>query len=230
MRYSGCYLLFSSILLLVQTGCGSDMTNPISNCGGDMKIIGDQFLNLEETGQITHFDYPETIVFRNSEGDFFPFSKISNNISFKQKTSSFMGECNSGVPFSPYYNREVFILEYASDSSNDTISIVVKAFTSLAITDEDQLMPDNNTQINRADFTVKLSFGGCEAVETSQFLSSSNGESYINTSPFTVSKFGQSYADLYGVRRTWSNNVWFSFSNGIVAFDYCGKDYAQVVN
>jgi len=195
-----------------------------------MKMIGDQFLNDEISGRITHIGYPNTIVFVDSDGNQFDFLKLKNESNIERKEIPDFGECDNGLPFTPYYNIEKFELTYVSSTGEDTISIEILPWVSRAGTRENLLTPNDQTQIGRDEFSVKLAFPDCPVVHTFQYLEDPSGISEINTVPFSRSKFQQTYSDTYGVRRSWSNEVWFSFSRGIVAFNYCGKDYAQVVN
>jgi len=209
-------------LVILASGCNKD------NCGGDMKMIGDQFLNEEVSGRMTHSDYPGTISFVDSVGNEHEFLKVVNESKLNRREAPYFGECESGLLFTPYFNREEFELTYVSSTGNDTISIEIVPWVSSVATRENALKPYDQTQLGRDKFSVTLSFQGCPRVETFQYMSTS-GISEINSVPFPRWKFQQAYDDTYGVRRGWSNGVWFSYSRGIVAFDYCGRDYAQVV-
>ncbi|TXF83084.1 hypothetical protein FUA23_21690 [Neolewinella aurantiaca] len=211
-------------IILISSGCTKD------SCGGDMKMIGDQFLNDEISGSITHTDYPGTVIFVDSDGNEFEFLKVENNLNIERKEIPDFGECDNGLMFTPYYNIEKFKLTYVSSIGEDTISIEILPWVSRAATRENILTPDDQTQIGRDQFSVKLAFPDCPVVNTFQYLEDDRGASEINSVPFPRSKFQQTYSDTYGVRRAWSNEVWFSYSRGIVAFNYCDKNYAQVIN
>jgi hypothetical protein len=211
-------------IILLSSGCNRD------SCGGDMKMIGDQFLNEEVSGRITHSDYPSTVTFVDSAGNEFEFLKVINESMIEREEAPYFGECESGLSFTPYFNSEKFELTYVSSTENDTISIEIIPRVSSVATQENALMPNDETQRGRDKFSVKLSFQDCPIVNTFQFLEDSRGMSVINSVPFPRRKFQQSYSDTYGLRQGWSNEVWFSYSRGIVAFNFCGKDYAQVVN
>lgn len=223
---------FSKFLLLVQalyltlllSGCKKE------RCGGDMRMFGDQFLKEEISGRITHNDYPNTIIFIDSIGNNFEFDKVINETKVERVEPGYFGECDSGLAFTPFYNRENFELTYVSSEGIDTISLIVVTRASTLTTTENSLMPDNQRQRGRERLFVKLSIRGCPRINTFQLLEDSGGMSVINSVPFARSKFQQSYEDTYGLRQGWSNEVWFSYSKGIVAFNYCGRNYAQVVD
>lgn len=224
--------IFSTSLILVQllcvvlllSGCNKD------SCGADMKMIGDQFLNEEVSGRITHSDYPNTITFVDSVGNEVEFLKVINESKMEREEAPYFGECDNGLLFTPYFNREKFELTYVSSTGDDTISIEITSRVSSVATQENALKPNDQTQLGRDKFWVKLSFPNCPVVKTFRLIEDPGGMSVVNSVPFPRTKFRQTYADTYSADRAWSNEVWFSYSRGIVAFNYCGKNYAQVVN
>ncbi|TXF87544.1 hypothetical protein FUA23_18310 [Neolewinella aurantiaca] len=222
MKFINWIYLYLFLIVVTVSACGN-------SCQGEMQEFGDQLLNESTSGRLTHLDYPNLITFRDSSGNEFLFNKVLNQRSIERSVASYTGECDNGNQFTPFHNREVFEVTYASNTL-DTLSIVIKPLVTRLVTFEDELSPEDQSQIGRDAIFVKLSFPGCEIINTSRLLSDDAGETRINVIPFSRSKFGQSYSDTYGVRTAWSNEVWFSFSRGIVAFNYCEKDYAQVVN
>lgn len=200
-----------------------------NTCKGEMQVLGTQKINASVSGDIVHLDYPDLIEYIDSSGNRFQFRKIVNQVYTETKVDPYTGECDNGNMFIPFYYREAFELSYASDDL-DTISIIIKPqVISFIARAESDLMPDSDVQHGLDFFNVRLSLNGCDVVDTGRFLSDGQGISVVNTVPFGRRKFNQLYNDTYGLRAGWSNDVWFSFSKGIVAFNYCGKNFAQII-
>jgi len=217
------YLSFLLVLLFVAS-CKDD------NCSPQMKAWGDQYIVDDFTSEITSTEYPATVTFRDSTGTTVEFTRYAMGKRLERDVYSSMLECENGDMFLPYINREVYELGYVSSDLADSIELSIVSSPLSVFDSFDELSPDDNSRISIDRFFIKLSFSGCSVVDTYRDVHTYNQESRIRNSPFIIRKFDQSYDDIYGIQSSWGNEVLLSYSRGIVGFNFCGKDYAQVVN
>ena len=198
-------------------------------CNGEMNVRGDQFLSEEISGMITSQDYEEVIRFTDEAGEVFEFTQFAERKFFERDLFGNLIECDDGSLFSPYVNREVFELGYSS-VNQDTIMIRIISHANYVVSSTADLMPDDNTQLGTDRLFIYLSFQGCLVDNSFRNMVDPWGESQVRESSFTITKFGQQYHDVYGIQSSWSNGVILSYSRGIAGFNFCGKDYAQIVD
>jgi hypothetical protein len=211
------------IILLTVASCKEE-------CPPEIRAWGDQYLEDDFSSEITSVNYPERIMFRDSSGSTFEFIRYTMGRRIEKDVYLSMLECENGSTFLPYINREVYELGYTSLDLQDSIELSIVSSPLIVFDSFEELSPEDNSRASIDRFFVKLSFSGCPIVKTFRDIHTFNQESRIRDSPFILGKFGQSYDDIYGIQSSWSNEVWFSYSRGIVSFNYCGKNYAQVVN
>jgi len=138
--------------------------------------------------------------------------------------------CDNGTRFRPYKMRERRRRTYVSPE-NDSIVISLFSHTFTLVSQEARIDNSPEPIIGRGVFNVRLAFSGCEPFEGGRFTENSDGNSQIMYTVFPFQKHGQYYDDLFNIRtERWIHDMNFSLSQGLIAFDFCGRDYVQVVD
>jgi hypothetical protein len=203
------------LLALNLTGC--------NRCPLEIEISADlDFRDVAE--QLRDFSIENEIVFVDEFQNEFPFVLEEDFSGLEKHRPGYMATCDNGDDFLPYYFRETVRKTYKGEDGS-VIKLTLFASTSgLARSEDDQL------NHYRDIFAVSLDLPGCDPYYDEATLTNEEGVSrLILDFPVTISKHGHSYRDNIFVisRGGFSGDLKFVMGKGLVAFNYCGRDWIQ---
>lgn len=210
----GFVLLFCFFLIMLQS-CDS--------CPSRIKVESELLLN-EVSDPLRNLAVEETIVFINEAREEFTYVLTNFFDGLAETNPDYTAECENGDTFSPYYLRETKSWTYeGADGSEITYSL--HAATSAIIRSEDDVALYHNDRLS-----IEMLFPDCERFFDEEYLTTNEDESLVRyNSPFAVRKHGQEHEDdiISVLNGRWGADIKFALGKGMIAFNYCGRDWVQ---
>lgn len=212
----------------------STATTLILSCNNCPDVItsGPDFLLNPKTDVFFAGFENDTIVYVDSLGNQYPFVKSVDMVEmFEQMDPLNPADCDNTGSFIPRFFRELRTIEYASLTEDATIKIETTPHIAFPIGNQSDIRQVGQTTTSRDYFSVFIRFGDCEGQPDIKVLQEADGTSRIVDAPWAFVKHGQRHEDQYFVARDlyWNELEW-SHSKGLIAFNTCGRDWVQLAD
>lgn len=207
--------VFLFLLALILIGC--------NRCPLEIEISADlDFKDAAE--QLIDFSTEDEIIFVDEFQNEFLFVLEEDFSGQEKHRPGYTATCDNGDDFLPYYFRETVRKTYKGGDGS-VIELTLFASTSgLARSEDDHL------NHYRDVFAVNLEFPGCDPFYDEATLTNAEGVSRLVLDfPVTISKHGHSFRNNVFIisRGGFSRDLKFVMGKGLVAFNYCGRDWIQ---
>ncbi|MBC6994486.1 hypothetical protein QWY85_05870 [Neolewinella lacunae] len=208
----------SVLIVLGSTGC--------DDCPKEVKVSPDLDFNPSAL-QILDIFEPSELVFSDVDGNTISFNEIESFEGFeKLDQGRNRYQCDNGKQATGIYYRQRQAKSYLS-SQGDKINLNMYSWNPLFVPSSGIIPPDTATGMDVLD--VELIFIGCDTLRESRYLQFTDGTPNVYESGFSITKFGHAHSNLFSVGTLpYPYGIYLGHNKGIVAFDYCGKNWVQI--
>jgi len=197
-------------------------------CPPEIEIVSPLFFKDSALGLRDAF-VPDTYRFVDGDGEPFTFEVVEQFDGLMKMVQEPSVECDNGNKSAGIYLADTVFKRYTS-GQGDEINLTLQSWYNRFVLNESEIREDPSQGIDF--FKVEIILNGCDTLSESRFVQLNNGNSNVlENDAFIFRKHNQAHPNIFTVGVTsYPEGIFFAHGKGLVAFNYCGRDWVQVAD